>query len=103
MSATDISAANIAAAISTVDLSPANFQVYTSGIAIATLFSIFFVLGTLIVIVSLNQTMNGTTFMGLVIANIVFVVLFFLAYVAYLRNIGKYVYSRIKVPRLKLA
>lgn len=101
MSATDVSAANIAAAISTVDVNPINFQVYTSLIAIGTIFSILFVLGTLIVILAMNNTMNATTFIGFIIANIVFVVIFFIAYLAYLRNIGKYVWSRIRVPQIK--
>lgn len=102
MNAADrIQTAQVQAAVTTVNVTPINYQVFTAMVGLTILGSLGILIAILITMQLQNQTMDGTLFITLVWVDVVFVVLFLVAYLFYLRNIGKYVFSRIKPAILR--
>lgn len=89
-------------ALETINVNATNFQVFTLGIAVLLFAGIAIVLADCVVFAAQNQSLDSNTFMALVFVNIAFVIAIVLAYMFYLRNIGRYIYSRIKPSKLPL-
>lgn len=92
----DINNANNRMAISALRKNPANFKVFSFYISLGFIFGISVLAGSLVAIYNEDQEMSPNTLKILVFLNIATVVVLFLSYLTYIRNIGKYVYGRIK-------
>ena len=84
------------AALGSIQYNASNFQVFTVTIASIFLLGMAVLAGTFVAIQADDQNMVTSTLLGLVIADGVFLGLLFLAYIGYLRNIGQYIFGRMK-------
>jgi hypothetical protein len=83
-------------AVGSLRKNPSNYQVFSFYISMGFLFGVSVLLGSLVAIQTEDQKMSSSTLLILVFLNIVTVIILFLSYTFYLRNIGKYVHGRIK-------
>jgi len=88
--------AGIRASLGSIHYNASNYQVFSFSIAITFLLAISIFVGTFVAIQTEDFNMDSTTLTGIIILDFVFVGLLFLAYNAYLRNIGKYIYGRMR-------
>jgi len=88
--------AEVRAALTSINYNAANYQVLTGTIAFALLGSLTIIGASYISIQGQDQTMGSNTLVSLCIADIVFAVFIVFGYILYLRNIGRYVYGRIR-------
>lgn len=84
------------AALGSIRYNASNFQVFTVGIAAAFLIGSAVLAGTFVAIQSEDQNMPSATLLALIITDGVFLGLLLLAYLGYLKNIGMYIFGRIK-------
>ena len=84
------------AAIGSINFNASNFQVFSFFIGFTIILGLSLIAGGLIGIGSEDQTLPQTTLNPFAIVMTVSVVFVALAYVAYLRNIGTYIYGRMK-------
>ena len=94
--ASQVKNAEYRAALGSIHYNASNFQVFTVSIAFAFLIGMAVLAGTFVAIQSEDQGMSGPTLLGIVIADGVILGFLFLAYIGYLRNIGKYIFGRVK-------
>jgi len=87
--------ANFKAALRTINFNTSNFQILTFPIAITFLLGISVLLGTLITIQSADYDITSRILAIISLLDLVFIVLLFIAYWTYIRNIGKYIMGRI--------
>ena len=92
----DISNAEYRAALGSINYNASNFQVFSFIIGMTFLLGVTILVLTLVTIQTEDQTMDKNTLIAIAIADAVFLVLIAVAYLNYLRNIGKYVYGRIR-------
>jgi Ca2+/Na+ antiporter len=84
------------AAIGSLNFNGSNFQVFSFGIGITIIVSLSLLAGGLIGIGTEDETIRPDILNAFAIVMLICCVLLALAYIAYLRNIGKYIYGRIK-------
>ena len=84
------------AALGSIRYNASNFQVFTVGIASSFLLGVAVLAGTFVTIQAEDLNMPTTTLIALVITDGVFLGLLFLAYISYLRNMGMYIFGRVK-------
>lgn len=92
----DVNLAQTRMSVGSLRKNPSNYQVFSFYISMGFLFGISILIGTLVAIQTEDQQMTSGTLLILIYVNIVVVVILFLSYTTYLRNIGKYVHGRIK-------
>lgn len=91
-----ISNAEFRAAIESLDIKAANFQVFTFWIASGLLVGLITIGVTLGIVQTQNQTMADSALLGVLIIDVLAIGALLLAYLFYLRNVGKYIYGRIR-------
>jgi hypothetical protein len=91
-----ISAADYRVALGSINLDATNYQVFTPYIAFVFLFGVATLVATIIYVQIDDQTIPQGTYLIISVLDGVILVLLFLAYLSYLRNIGRYVYGRIR-------
>lgn len=91
-----VASAEFRAALTSIDFNASNYQVFGVAVAMTFLFGLTILVGTLVAMLVQDQDMPQEAFYAMMIADGVVCVALLLAYFAYLRNIGKYVYGRIK-------
>lgn len=84
------------AALGSIRYNASNFQVFTVSIAGSFLIGMAVLAGSFVAIQSEDQNMTSATLTGLIIADGVILGILFLAYIGYLRNIGIYIFGRVK-------
>lgn len=84
------------AALGSIHYNASNFQVFTVSIAGAFLVGMAVLAGTFVAIQNDDQNMLPATLMTIVIIDGVVLGILFFAYMGYLRNIGRYIFGRVK-------
>jgi hypothetical protein len=92
----EISNAEYRAALGSINYNASNFQVFSFIIGITLLFGVTTLVLTLVTLQAEDQKMNKTALFTVSIIDGFFLVLIGFAYINYLRNIGKYIYGRIR-------
>lgn len=92
----DVKLAHTRMSVGSLRKNPSNYQVFSFYITLAFLFGISILLGTLITFSTEDQNLSPSATMVLVFINTTVVIVLFIAYNTYLKNIGKYVYGRMK-------
>ena len=88
--------ANVKSALSAIRINPANFQVFSVWIAASFFIGLLVILGSSVQFLASDQSMTNNETNVLVVLDLIVVGLLVFAMLAYLRNIGKYVYGRIR-------
>lgn len=91
-----INNAEYRAALGSINFNASNFQVFTFIIGITFLISLTFIVTSLVIIQSEDQAMPSSVLYGLGITTLIFLVLMAAMYFTYLKNIGRYIYARIR-------
>lgn len=91
-----IEAAEHRAALASIDYNASNYQVLTLGIGLGLLLFMSSLAGTFVAVQAEDQNMNETVLSGIAVFEAVAIGIVFFCYIGYLRNIGHYIYSRIK-------
>jgi len=94
--ADSVTNAEVRAALGSISYNGANFQTLTSALAFGLFGTLAIIAATYISIQGSDQTMSAQTLVSLCIFDLILVVLIAIAYIYYLRNIGRYVYGRIR-------
>jgi len=94
--ADNLTNAGIRASLGSIHYNASNYQVFSFSIALTFLAALSIFVGTFVAIQTEDFNMDAATLTGIIILDFVFVGLLFLAYNAYLRNIGKYIYGRMR-------
>ena len=84
------------AALESVDLSASNFQVLSATIALGMVVSISGIGASIAFLQASDQTTSSQQVTAFTIAEFVLVAILALVYTSYLRNIGRYIYGRIR-------
>lgn len=92
----DVKLAHTRMSIGSLKKNPSNYQVFSFYITMAFIFGISILLGSLITFTTEDQNLSPSATMILVFINTAIVIILFIAYNTYLKNIGKYVYGRMK-------
>ena len=92
----DISNAEYRAALGSINYNASNFQVFSFIIGMTFLAGVTILVLTLATIQAEDQTLDKNLLLGLSLADGIVLVLIGIAYLNYLRNIGKYIYGRIR-------
>jgi hypothetical protein len=91
-----ISSAEYRAALGSINYNAYNYQILTVAIGLGLLFSLSSFAGTFIAVQAEDQNMSENVLYGIIILDGIAVAIVFLCYLAYLRNVGQYIYSRFK-------
>jgi hypothetical protein len=84
------------AAIGSINYNASNFQVFSFTIGVSVLFGLSLIAGGLIGINTEDETLNQDVLNAFAIVMTICLGLIVLAFTAYLRNIGTYIYGRMK-------
>jgi hypothetical protein len=83
-------------ALGSINYNATNFQVFSFGIAFTFLIAMATIAGITVAITASDQELSSTETLVLTSINTAMIVALFLSYSTYLRNIGKYIYGRIR-------
>lgn len=83
-------------ALSSINYNASNFQVFSFGIAFVLMLGLATLAGINIAIYSSDQELSGQQTIGLASFCVIIIVFVFVAFTAYMKNVGKYVYGRIR-------
>lgn len=91
---------SIRAALKSINYNGSNYRVISFFVLMSFVIGLSFIGGTLITFQASDQdpSLTTTTTIALIITDIVALVFIFLAYTTYIRNVGSYIYSRLKQP-----
>jgi len=92
----ELSNAEFRAALGSINYNASNYQVFTFTIAFSFLIAISVLVGSLISIGSQDQGLTSGGIITFATFDVIALVVILLTYNAYLRNVGKYVFSRVK-------
>lgn len=84
------------AALGSINFNASNFQVFSFLIGVSILVGLSLIAGGLIGINSEDETLSTAVLYGFAIVMTICLAAIFLAYVSYMRNIGTYIYGRMK-------
>jgi len=94
--ADSVTNAEVRAALGSINYNGANFQTLTTWLALGLFGSLAIIAATYISIQGSDQTMGAGYLRVLCVIDLIGVGLIALCYIFYLRNIGRYVYGRIR-------
>jgi hypothetical protein len=83
-------------ALSSINYNATNFQVFSFGIAFVLMLGLATLAGINIAIYSSDQELTDQQTVGLASFSVVIIVFVFVAFTAYMRNVGKYIFGRIR-------
>ena len=83
-------------ALSSINYNASNFQVFSFGIAFVLMLGLATLAGINIAIYSSDQELTDQQTIGLASFCIIIIVFVFVAYTAYMKNVGKYIFGRIR-------
>jgi hypothetical protein len=84
------------AALGSINFNASNFQVFSFIIGISILVGLSLIAGGLVGIQSEDETLQKEVLYGFAIAMMISAIFLVIAYVSYMRNIGIYIYGRMK-------
>jgi len=84
------------AAIGSINFNGSNYQVFSFSISLMMLIGIVVILGSLVAIQSEDDLLSTKALQVFSVSALFCVAGLFIAYISYLKNIGKYIYGRMK-------
>jgi len=91
-----VSNAEFRAALGSIRYNASNYQVFSFSIAFSFLLGFGILFGVLVGLQGADTNVSSNVLYGLTLVSAILIVVIFIAYTGYLRNIGKYIYGRMR-------